>query len=141
LLSAEVVEDSLSERPSTTTLVPRPMTGPSEKTTLKRADDDPIVIVGASSDAPPSYIEALQAAGYEVALVPTPTEGARVIAAAMPRVVVLSTSVPMPDHRLIHEAAIAVCAEVLILAPDSDGLDVAESVDRASARATKRRGG
>jgi hypothetical protein len=116
------------------------MTNPSDKATLRRADEDPIVIVGASSDAPPAYVEALQAAGYEVALVPTPRAAAIKIAAAMPRVVVLSTSVPMPDHRLIHEAAIAVSAEVLILTPDSDGRGVAESVDRASARATQRRG-
>ena len=117
------------------------MTSPSDKATLRRADDDPIVVVGARSDAPPAYVEALEAAGYEVAMVPTPAAAAIKIAAAMPRVVVLSPSVPMPEHRLIHEAAIAVSAEVLILAPDTDGLSVAESVDRASARATQRRGG
>lgn len=112
----------------------------SDKTTLKRADDDPIVIVGATGDAPPAYLEALLSAGYEVLLIPTASAAAEQIAGAMPRVVVLSTSVPMPDHRLIHEAAIAVSAEVLILAPDTDGPRVAESIDRASARASQRRG-
>ena len=68
-----------------------------DRTTLKRADSDPIVIVGATPDAPPAYVEALI-------------------------------------------AAIAVTAEVVILAPDTDGAEVAVRIDRASARATQRRG-
>lgn len=111
-----------------------------DRTTLKRADSDPIVIVGATPDAPPAYVEALIAAGYEVMMVERVMAAAVEIAAVMPRVVVLSTSVPMPDHRLIHEASIAVTAEVVILAPDTDGAEVAVRIDRASARATQRRG-
>lgn len=113
----------------------------SERTTLRRAEDDPVIVVGATSDAPPVYVEALLAAGYEVAYAATAKEAATDIAGVMPRVIVLSTSVPMPDHRIIHEASIAVTAEVLILAPDTDPNRAREEVDRASARATQRRGG
>ena len=116
------------------------MSEPSDKVTLKRDDTDPVVIVGATPDSPPTYLDALVSAGYEVRLVERAKAAANEIAALMPRVVVLSTSVPMPDHRLIHEAAIAVTAEVVILAPDADGAQVAGQIDRASAKATQRRG-
>lgn len=117
------------------------MSDQADRSTLKRVDADPIIIVGETPGAPPAYVEALISAGYEVTLVPRVKAAAVEIAAVMPRVVVLSTSVPMPDHGLIHEAAIAVTSEVVILANDTDGARVAEHVDRASARATQRRGG
>lgn len=116
------------------------MSEQADKTTLKRVDADPIIIVGASPDDPPGYVDALIGAGYEVTMVPRVMAAANEIAAVMPRVVVLSTSVPMQDHRLIHEASIAVTAEVVILAPDTDGVQVAQQIDKASARATQRRG-
>jgi hypothetical protein len=117
------------------------MSDQADRTTLKRVDTDPIIIVGEAPDAPPAYVEALISAGYEVTLIPRVMAAAVEIAAVMPRVVVLSKSVPMPDHRLIHEASIAVTAEVVMLAQDSDGANVAEQIDRACARATQRRGG
>jgi hypothetical protein len=117
------------------------MTDQANRSTLKRVDSDPIVIVGEKPDAPPAYVDALISAGYEVTLVPRVMAAAIEIAAVMPRVVILSTSVPMPDHRIIHEASIAVTAEVVLLAADADGSAVAEQVDRACARATQRRGG
>lgn len=110
-----------------------------EKPTIRRADVPCVTIVRPDSSRPPEYIQALVEEGYDVAQVSGAKHAAMEIPQTMPHVVVLSPAIPMTDHRLVHEAAIAVGCVVLLLPDDAQPARVCSEVDEAMTRAAKRR--
>src|SRR5438045_9133789 len=81
-----------------------------------RIDWPTILVVGASS---PRYLDLLQHDAYSIASVATASDAAARMASLMPHVVVLSPAVPMFEHRLVHETALAVGAIVLLVPDDA----------------------
>lgn len=110
-----------------------------EKPTIRREDVPGVTVVRPESSRPAAYIETLVEEGYDVAEVGSALHAAKEIPLTMPHVVILSPAIPMPEHRLVHEAAIAVGCVVLLIPDDAHPAKVRGEVDEAMTRAAKRR--
>lgn len=110
-----------------------------EKPTLRRAEILGVTVVRPDPSRPAAYVDALVDDGYDVTQVASARDAATEIPRTMPQVVVLSPAIPMSDHRLVHEAAIAVGCVVLLVADDAHPDRVCNEVDEAMSRAARRR--
>jgi hypothetical protein len=116
-----------------TLVVEPPPAHVSQRVTLTRIDWPTVLIVGARGAG---YVERLEEEPYRVEIVDTAGAAAGQMAEVMPYVTILSPSVPMHEHRLVHETAIAVGAIVLSI-PDGAHpaivqREVGDAIDRAS---------
>jgi hypothetical protein len=107
--------------------------------TIKRLDSEGVMIVGATESKPPAYLSALREAEYDVSLVATASEASALMPERRPHVVILSPSVPMPEHRVVHEIALAVSALVLVIPNDARPSDVHAEVSEGIKKATRKR--
>jgi hypothetical protein len=107
--------------------------------TLARINWPTIMLAGTHSKGPPGYLRALEDEGYSIEKAADVNAARDAMGVVMPHVIVLSRSVPMMDHRQIHEVAAAVGAEVLITPDDAHPELVRVEVDLAMQRALKRR--
>jgi hypothetical protein len=110
-----------------------PSSQSSQRVTLMRIDWPTVLIVGARTAA---YVERLDEEPYRVEIVDTAEEAASQMAVVMPYVTILSPTVPMHEHRLVHDTAIAVGAIVLSIPDGAPPAlvqhEVGEAIDRAS---------
>ena len=110
-----------------------------EANTEARIDWPTVMVVGAGSDPSPAYLTMLENEAYTLARVATATDAGLKMAGVMPHVVILSPAVPMPEHRVVHETAIAVGAIVLMIPDEAHPALVRGEVEEAMTRASKRR--
>lgn len=110
-----------------------------EAKTHARIDWPTVMLIGTKAFAPPAYTDALNMDGYIVVPVKDAQAAREMMAKAMPHVVIMSRAVPMPDHRIVHETASAVGAEVLVVPDDSHPELVRLEVEIATNRVLKRR--
>jgi hypothetical protein len=110
-----------------------------DKRTLRRVDGPGVMIIGKTAEAPPDWLEGLDVEAYEVSLVERALDASTEMAEVMPLVVVITPAVPMTDHRTIHDAAVAVGANVLIVPDDAHPAIVQAEVEEAMAKAAKKR--
>lgn len=111
-----------------------------EKTTIRRTEVPGVTVIRPDPARPAAYLQALVEDGYDVAQVRSAKDAAAEIPQTMPHVVVMSPAIPMSEHRLVHEAAIAVGCVVLLVPDDAQPARVCSEVDEAMTRAAKRRG-
>jgi hypothetical protein len=116
-----------------TLVVEPPPAKVSQRITLTRIDWPTVLVIGARAAA---YVERLEEEPYRVEIVDTAAAAAAQMAEVMPYVAILSPSVPMREHRLVHETAIAVGAIVLSIPDGAHPAivrgEVGEAIDRAS---------
>ena len=108
-----------------------------EANTEARIDWPTVMVVGAKADA--AYVAMLETEAYTLARVSTAADAGTKMPGVMPHVVILSPTVPLPDHRIVHETAIAVGAIVLFIPDDAHPALVRGEVEEAMTRASKRR--
>ena len=111
----------------------------SEAKTVMRINWPTVMLVGAESKGPPGYLRALEDQCYSIERAVDATAARTTMGLVMPHVVVLSRSVPMVEHRHIHETAKAVGAEVLLTPDDAHPELVTAEVGIVMERAQKRR--
>jgi hypothetical protein len=110
-----------------------------DKPTIRRADVPSVTVIRPDPSRPAAYVQALGDEGYDLAEVSNAEQAAAEIPRTMPHVVVMSPAIPMNEHRLVHEAAMAVGCIVLLIADDAPPDRVCNEVDAAVSRSSKRR--
>jgi hypothetical protein len=110
-----------------------------ETKTQARIDWPTVMLVGAMPNVAPRYVSVLEEDGYALERVRDATSARNMMANVMPHVVVVCPSVPMTEHRYVHETASAVGAEVLFPPDDAHPEIVRVEVEVALKRAQKRR--
>ena len=110
-----------------------------ETKTLARINWPTVMLVGTSSRRPPMYVRAFEDECYSIDKKADASAAKSAMGAVMPHVVVLSRSVPMVDHRHVHEAASAVGAEVLVTPDEAHPEIVRAEVDTLMQRVLRRR--
>jgi hypothetical protein len=107
-----------------------------EKKTEARLESPTVLVVGATES---SYVQRLVDEPYRLVAATTASEAAEKMPALMPQVVILSPRVPMPEHRIIHETALAVGAIVLLIPDDAHHAVVMAEIEDAMSRASRKR--